>query len=346
MIEIENAVLQDKHVIPLVGFIGTGWIGLNRMNAIAKENMIIIDAIADSDKDNLMRAQESIPDAKVFESIEELLDNNTGLSGVVIATPSALHADQAIYALEKGMAVFCQKPLGRTAQETKSVVEAAQNNNKLLGVDFSYRFTEGMQKIYHLIKSETIGKIFAINLVFHNAYGPDKKWFYDARLSGGGCVIDLGSHLIDLALWILDFPAIVHVSSSLFSNGKPIVYPETETEDFAQATIETHTGTTIQLSCSWNLHAGQDALVEATFHGTHGGASFKNTNGSFYDFEAHRFYLKTKKEVLATPPDKWGGKAIIDWARRLAGGEGFNNDAHQFIKVAEVIDRIYKRKME
>jgi predicted dehydrogenase len=48
--------------------------------------------------------------------------------------------------------------------------------------------------------------VFAVDLVFHNAYGPDKPWFYDPELSGGGCVMDLGVHLVDLALWSLDFP--------------------------------------------------------------------------------------------------------------------------------------------
>jgi len=222
-------------------------------------------------------------------------------------------------------------------------VDAAFKNNKLLGVDFSYRFTEGMQKIYHLVHAESLGKIYAVNLVFHNAYGPDKPWFYDSRLSGGGCVIDLGSHLIDLALWMLNFPEVTHVSSSLFSGGKAIFRPEEEIEDFALATLETESGTAIQLACSWNLQAGQDAIIEATFYGTMGGASFRNVNGSFFDFEAFRFFSKTKKEILSSPPEDWGGKAAIHWAGQLAKGKGFDNDAFQFVKVAEVIDRIYKR---
>lgn len=113
-------------------------------------------------------------------------------------------------------------------------------------------------------------------------------------ITGGAGFI--GSHL--------NYPDIALVSSSLFSNGKPIMYPELETEDFAQATLETKKGTIIRLSCSWNLHAGQDAIIEATFHGTLGGLSFQNIHGSFYDFEAHRYYLKTQKEVLTVPPDK------------------------------------------
>lgn len=340
----ENEIITETKTKPSIGFIGVGWIGLNRLNAMLKEDLITIEAVADSSEDSLLKAQQAVPDARLYLSTEELLDDKP--DGVVIATPSAMHASQAIAALRQGVPVFCQKPLARTAQETAMVVKAAEESNKLLGVDFSYRFTEGMQIINQLIKSEAFGHIFAINLVFHNAYGPDKEWFYKPELSGGGCVIDLGSHMIDLALWILDFPEITNVTSSLFSGGKPIAMPQFETEDFAMATIETKTGTSIQLACSWNLQAGQDAVIEATFYGTDGGATFRNIDGSFFHFEAYKFLMKTKKELLTTPaPDDWGGRAAIDWARRLSKGEGFNKEAYHFIKVAEVIDRIYKREV-
>lgn len=340
---IEKPVLDETQLKPRVGFLGVGWIGLNRMNAIREQNRIKIDAIADIESGNLELAKSSAPEAAFCYTLEELIHEN--LNGVVIATPSALHASQSIYALENGTSVFCQKPLGRTAEETRKVVETAQKQNKLLGVDFSYRFTDGMQKIYHLIHSGVLGHIYAVNLIFHNAYGPDKKWFYDPELSGGGCVIDLGSHLIDLALWTLNFPSIEKVTSTLFSQGKIIRKPEKETEDYAVAAITTKEETVINLSCSWNLHAGQDVIIEAGFYGSAGGAVFRNVNGSFYHFEAFRSVSKTSREQLSIPPDPWGGKAAIDWANRLARGEGFNKTAFEFIQVAEIIDRIYNREI-
>jgi predicted dehydrogenase len=338
----DTGVIIGSKTKPTVGFIGVGWIGLNRMNALIKEDIVQVDSIADESEESLLKAQEAVPGARVYLTMDEMLEENP--AGVVIATPSALHAAQSIQALERGISVFCQKPLGRNAGETTRVVHAAEASGKLLGVDFSYRFTEGMQIINQLVKSGAFGQIFAVNLVFHNAYGPDKKWFYNPELSGGGCVIDLGSHLIDLALWVLDFPEITNVSSSLFAGGKSIAMPQLETEDFAMASMETQSGTAIQLACSWNLQAGQDAVIEATFYGTQGGATFRNVNGSFFHFEAYKFHLKTKKELLTSPgPDDWGGRAAVDWARRLAKGEGFHREAYQYIRVAEVIDRIYKR---
>ncbi|NJO70094.1 MAG: Gfo/Idh/MocA family oxidoreductase [Bacteroidetes bacterium] len=337
-----TAVIDNIKVKPTLGFLGVGWIGINRLNALLKEDIVNIGVLADNSEDSLLKAQELVPDAIKYLTLDEVLDSKP--DGIVIATPSALHAAQALQSLNNGVAVFCQKPLTLTANEAMKVVKAAEANNLLLGVDFSYRFTEGMQIINQLFKSGAFGEIYAIDLVFHNAYGPDKKWFYNPAMSGGGCMIDLGSHLIDLALWMLDFPEVTEVSSVLFSQGKRIAIPEEETEDYGLATLQTKNGTAIQLACSWNLQAGQDAIIAATFYGTKGGATFRNVEGSFYNFEAYKFMAKTQRELLAKPDhEDWGGRAVIDWARKISKGDGFSREAYQYVKVAEIIDRIYNK---
>jgi predicted dehydrogenase len=308
---------------------------------IARHEAAEVACIADTAPQNAEEALKSAPKAQQVQSLDAILDQ-ADVNGVVIATPSAFHAEQSTLALEAGKAVFCQKPLGRNAEETRRVVEAARQHNKLLGVDLSYRYTQAMQQVYKVIKSGELGHIYAVELVFHNAYGPDKAWFYEPKLSGGGCVIDLGVHLVDLALWSLDFPKVKEVTSHLFAKGKPIDMCEGKVEDYATASIELETGTHVQLSCSWNLPAGQEAIISATFYGTEGGVALKNTNGSFYDFVAERYY-GTKAEQLCTPPDDWSGRAGVVWAERLAKGEGFHEEAEEFVKVAEVLDKIYGR---
>jgi predicted dehydrogenase len=262
------------------------------------------------------------------------------VDGIVIATPSALHAEQAIRALEAGAAVFCQKPLGRTADEARAIVEAARKADRLLAADLSYRFTAGMQKVRELVRSGDLGRVFAADLVFHNAYGPDKPWFYDVALSGGGCVMDLGVHLIDLALWTLDFPAIREVSARLRAGGEPLK-GRSRVEDYAIATIELEMGTVVRIACSWRLPAGCDAVIGATFYGTEGSAQFHNDDGSFYDFTA-RHCRGTQRFELTRPPDAWGGRAAVDWTARLAAGSGFDPEVKAAIDVAATIDRIYE----
>jgi predicted dehydrogenase len=219
-------------------------------------------------------------------------------------------------------------------------VDAARAADRLLAVDLSYRFTEGMARIRELLARGDLGKVYAADLVFHNAYGPDKAWFYDPELSGGGCVMDLGVHLVDLALWALDFPAVKNVSSALIAGGEPLT--PGKVEDYAVANIELETGASLRLACSWRLPAGCEAVISASFYGTQGGAALKNVGGSFYDFTAERYH-GTTSEALTTPPDEWGGRAAADWATRLASGQRFDPAAERLVEVAAVLDRIYGR---
>jgi predicted dehydrogenase len=325
---------------PRLGFLGVGWIGRSRLESVARSGVAEIIAVADAAAENA-RVASQLAGCPAVGSLEELL--NLDLDGIVIATPSALHADQALAALERGVAVFCQKPLGRTAAETLQVVEAARQAERLLGVDVSYRFVEGARRIRSLVRSGDLGSVYAADLVFHNAYGPDKPWFYDPRLSGGGCVIDLGIHLVDLALWILEGAAVARVSSHLFAQGKPLESGALTVEDFALAELELDSGAVVRLACSWNLPAGCDAVIQASFFGNAGGAMLGNIGGSFYDFAADRF-RGTARERLCSPPDDWGGRAIVDWATQLAGGAGFDPSARQLVKVAAVLDAIYGRE--
>jgi predicted dehydrogenase len=275
----------------------------------------------------------------VTSSLDDLLA--LGLDGVVIATPSALHAEQAVRALERGAAVFCQKPLGRTAAEARRVVEAARAADRLLRVDLSYRHVAGMAEVRRLVHAGALGRVYAADLVFHNAYGPDKAWFKDPRLSGGGCVMDLGIHLVDLALWVLGFPEVREVSATLRAGGERIRGRSPgRAEDHAAAELELADGTAVRLACSWWLPAGQDCVIEASFYGTGGGASLRNVNGSFYDFVVERFH-GTRRERIAAPPDAWGGRAAVAWARRLAEGGRYDPEVESILEVQATLDRIY-----
>lgn len=326
--------------LPKLGFLGVGVIGRRRLNAIVQEGAGEIAAIADSSPETVAACAEVAPDAVRCATLEELLDRP--LDGLVIATPSALHAEQSIAALERGLAVFCQKPLGRNAEEVRRIIDTARRADRLLGVDLSYRHTAGLRKIRELIRGGELGEVFAADLVFHNAYGPQSPWFYDARLSGGGCVVDLGIHLVDAALWILDSP-VVGVSSRVLAGGHPLALRPEAVEDFASARLDLACGAVVQLACSWRLHAGREAVIEAAFYGSKGGAALRNVDGSFHDFRAERF-TGTQTEVLAEPPDAWGGRAAVAWARQLARSAAFDPEVERQIDVAVALDAIYGRE--
>ena len=324
--------------LPRLGFLGTGWIGRSRLEAVADSGVADIAALADPDGDCLAAAARSAPGAGLLATdLGELLAAD--LDGIVIATPSALHAEQAIAALERGVAVFCQKPLGRTASEARDVVAAAQRADLLLGVDMSYRRTAAARALRERIAAGAIGPVHEIDLVFHNAYGPDKPWFLDPALSGGGCAVDLGIHLVDLLLWVLGFPAVEGVHARRWRAGEPA---GARAEDLCLATLDLAGSRVARVACSWFSHEGSDCVFEATFRGRDGALSMHNVDGSFYDF-AVELRRGTSTHAIVSPPDDWGGRTAIDWARRLRAGERFDAEAHRLVDVATVLDEVLLR---
>ncbi|MCO5171372.1 MAG: Gfo/Idh/MocA family oxidoreductase [Planctomycetes bacterium] len=324
---------------PRIGALGVGWIGRHRLERVVESGAADVVGLADASPAALDAAAPVAPDARLVSSLEDLLALD--LDGLMIATPSAQHAEQCVAALGCGLGVFCQKPLARTAAETRQVVAAARAADRLLAVDLSYRHVTGVAALRDLVRGGALGDVFAADLVFHNAYGPDKAWFYDPVRSGGGCLIDLGIHVLDLALWALDFPAVDAVDRDLRAGGAPLA--PGGVEDFVAARLVTDGGASLRLGCSWRLHAGQEAVIEASFYGTRGGASLRNVDGSFYDFVVDH-HEGTARRRLAAPPDAWGGRAAVAWARRLARDPSFDPEVERVVDVARALDRVYGRE--
>jgi predicted dehydrogenase len=304
---------------PRLGFLGVGWIGRRRLDAIVDSGVAEVAGFVDPAVDGGLA------------SLDELLARR--VDGIVIATPSALHAEQAVAALEHGVAVFSQKPLATDAAGARRVVDAARAADRLLGVDLCYRTTEAARQVKALVTSGTLGDVVAAELVFHNAYGPNNAWSADPALAGGGCLLDLGTHLVDLALWTLGFPAVRRVAASL--RGEPL-------EHYAAAQLEVEGGAAVRLACSWQLHLGRGCAFEASIYGTRGGTSMRNVDGSFFDFTAER-HDGDGRTLLAAPPDDWGGRAAVEWAERVGAGEGFDEAAEEYVRVHDLLDRIYGR---
>jgi len=323
---------------PRLGFAGLGWTGRKRLEALTTSGLAEVVAVADASPDAAAEAARTAGGARVARTFDELLDDD--LDGVVIATTNALSAAQAQSALARGLAVFCQRPLGRGRREVEAVVDSAHKADRLLMTDLSFRHAAAGRALAKVVRSGELGDVFAVNLVFHSAHGPDKPWFYDRTLAGGGCLLDLGSQLLDLALWCLDFPRVDLVRAHLNANGRPLAATPGGIEDFAAAQLGVASGAVIQLACSWHFSAGTDAVVEAAFHGTRGGAVLRNLDGALDDYVCERLD-GNRRETLAAPPDPWLGRAAADWADRLSRGERFDAEALQLVQVASVIDRLY-----
>src|SRR5437763_506865 len=195
-----------------------------------------------------------------------------------------------------------------------------------------------MQAIRERLRAGDLGSVFAADLTFHNAYGPQSGWFWDPKLSGGGCLIDLGVHLVDLALWLFDFPDVTGARATLLRDGRPV--RADEVEDYASGEFTLANGVVVRIACSWNLDAGRDAVIEANLYGTAGGARMFNENGSFFNFAAEMLKGRDAHR-LTSPADDWGGGAAAGWVKKLSAGGRFAGSTHGLLHAAASLDPLY-----
>lgn len=327
-------------VRPRIGFVGVGAQGSQRLADFVSANVGRVAGIVDPASSAVRVAKAVASDAPVCATLEDLLMQD--VDGVVIASPSALHADQALRALSKGAAVFCQRPLGRSTAETRRIVQAAKTADRLLGVDLPYRFIAGVAEMRSLLTSGALGEVFSASLLHHSARAPEAPWSSDVTKAGGGCLVDSGTFLIDLALWLLGQKNVVGVEGRAFRNGKRLVDTRGTTEDYVTARLLLGTGAEVSIACSWRLSVGHDALIEAVFYGTKGAVRLANVKGSPVDFVVERMVGK-ERQVLAKPPDPWRGRSLVAWAQRLAAQRTYDPSVESIIEVARVMDAVYAR---
>jgi predicted dehydrogenase len=323
---------------PRLGFVGLGWIGRKRLDSIVATREIEVAALMDSDPARVADAKQSCPEANAAPTLEALLDQD--LDGVVIATPNGAHAEQVLACLERGLPVFCQKPLATNARDTERVIEAAHTANRLIATDYSYRHVQGMSRLREMIQSGQLGEVLSLDLVFHNAYGPSKQWCQDRKQAGGGCLLDLGVHLVDLALWLQAPMDVRVISSRLFSQGNVRRSGTNDIEDLAYVELQQSNGAIVRIACSWHAHIGCDAIIRADLHAQRGGASWYNINHSFVDFNIDVF-RGTHRECIGVARDDWGPCALAKWVDQLRSDRSFDPSAWEILKGARVIEEAY-----
>ena len=150
-----------------LGFLGVGWMGHKRLEALGRLGIAEIVAVCDPARDRVTRARALATGAAACGTIAEMVDHD--LDGVVICTPSALHARECLECLEWGLPIFCQKPLASTAAQTTAVVLEAQTQDCLIDVDLCYRRLAAVEAIMDLAGSGELGDLYAARLTFHNA---------------------------------------------------------------------------------------------------------------------------------------------------------------------------------
>src|SRR5688500_18132534 len=210
-------------------------------------------ALCDNDgaKARALADRFDIPD--VFTDFEELLDSDE-LDGVVIATPNHLHEPHALSALRAGVNVLCERPLALTARGVERVIAAAQKAGRKVVVGNNHRFRSDVQALDRFLSNGELGKIVGVRA---GAYAPAPAggWRHRRQESGGGAFLEHGFNLLDLALWLANFPEPVRVSAH--ASGASVAprargqAPAVAVEDSMLVGIDCAGDLTIGLDVSW-----------------------------------------------------------------------------------------------
>lgn len=269
--------------------IGLG-IGKHHVEGYQTHPLAEVVALADTDETRLQTFSKKFGVEKQYRDGLEMIQKED-LDIVSIATPNSLHKSLTLEALKRGCHVLCEKPMALNAKEAREMLEVAKSVNKRIMINFAYRFTEQSQSLKKQIDSGILGDIYFGRSIWLRRYGMPifGGWFGQKKLSGGGPLIDLGVHRLDLALWLMGYPKPTWVMASTYDpiageiaklEGKAF-----DVEDFAAAMIKFENGATLEVEASWASHIKEKELMQTRLLGTKGGLVQRNLEEG-YQFEA------------------------------------------------------------
>jgi len=184
-----------------VGVVGLGRIGrlyanILRLHVPEARLVAVVDKICD-----LARSVAKEVGAKYYTSLLDMLEKESDLDAVIIATPTYLHRDMVILAADYGKHIFCEKPLSLSHIDAIDILKKVRSAGVILQVGYMRRFDKLYRYAYEIIR-EDLGHILVINFVTCDP-GVPPKWVFNRRLSGG-IFLDMLSHEIDLAMYFAD----------------------------------------------------------------------------------------------------------------------------------------------
>lgn len=270
-----------------VSVIGVGSISDFHLKSYEKNAAVHLYGVYDF---SLARAQEKADQygiEKVFNSIEELLADPK-VDAVSICTWNNTHAKYAMAALENDKHVLVEKPLSMTYEEALEIQKVAQKSNKVFQVGFVRRFGTNTTILKKFIDNNTLGTIYFAKATCLRRIGNPGGWFADKEKSGGGPLIDLGVHIIDICWYLMGRPKVKRIVGHTYhhlgnrSNIENLSFYKTadydatknSVEDMANALITFENGASLLVDVSYTLHAAKDEL-SVKLYGTNGGAELE-----------------------------------------------------------------------
>ena len=254
-----------------VGIIGTGGISNCHFTGYKSRNDVDVVACCDIDFEKAKKYAEEKGIPHAYPSYDEMLKNEK-LDAVSVTTWNAAHKCATIAALNAGVNVICEKPMAMNAAEAREMAETAKKSGKLLMVGFVRRYGNDAAVVKKFIDAGQLGEIYYAKATYLRRNGCPGRWLGDKEYSGGGPLIDLGVHVMDLVRYLAGSPKPVSAYGFTFDKlgygraegGQSWIGSESgidfkyNVEDFAGAIIKFDNGLTMSLESSFNLNIKND----------------------------------------------------------------------------------------
>lgn len=356
-----------------IGIIGCGGIANQKHFPALKANSDLNEIVAFCDT-KIERAEKAakefgVPGAQVTADYRELLANPE-VEVVHVCTPNVAHSAITIDAFGAGKNVYCEKPMSHSPAEAEKMVEAWKQSGKKFTVGYQNRFRPEVQNLHAACEKGDLGEIY-----YGKAHAVRRRgvptWgvFMDKAQQGGGPLIDIGTHALDITLWCMNNYDIDSVSGSvfyklgslpqategnLFGPWDPKTY---EVEDSAMGFIKMKNGATINLEASWALNILESREASTTLCGTEAGAEIHSgmsygKNELIYNRGRNNQLMEEKLSPVGGVAYFGGGvgeEGVADCRQWL---EAVINDTEPLVKpeealaVTKILDAIYRSAKE
>ena len=334
-----------------VGIIGAGAISRDHGNSVNSYDGAEVVAVADPHAQRARKLARELGAKRVYGSAKELIAD-PNIDAVTIGVPNKFHAPYSIAALDAGKHVSLDKPFTLNAAEAKQVIAAAKRNKKVFMVGMNFRFREDSQTIREIVKRGDIGKVYHAKATILRRTGCPKfgTWFGQKALAGGGALLDIGVHFLDLCLFVIDNFEPVAVSGAVYTKfgnrglgeggwghstpGKHIF----NVDDFGTAMIKMKNGATVTLNASWVLHMETPGRMGVEVFGTEGGASV--TPPKIFRFGKKKGEYEVVEPQGVKIPITHGNR-FHNWLDAVAGKAKPLVKPEEALAVQKILDAIY-----
>jgi len=336
-----------------IGIIGAGAIGEVHLNALKTVSAARVVALCDMQAERLTETARAHGVERTFTDYREML-RQKDIDAVYVCSPNSFHCKMTIEALEAGKNVFCEKPMALSAAQGRKMVAAAKKSRKILQMGMVMRHGAEAKMLKSFVDKGCLGKVYHMRVVHIRRRGIPGlgRWFTTKRLSGGGGLIDIGVHSIDLAMWLADQWKPLRVSAATYAEfgprmrnyvytgmwaGPPDYGGVFDVDDYACALVRFAGNVTMTVEVAWAANAEPGDSIEIL--GDKGGLRARGAKRATIFTEQNGHIVDLTPQVAEVNPFE---AQAVRFVNAVLGREKPAATGEQGLIVMKVLDAVYK----